>query len=157
MNIITTHNIHLHSAQEVFDFICTKVVEQGQAARNERGECAYRGHYDLKCAAGHLITDEDYQIIRVIRLGHEPGQISNFNDRVFQVLGWVKTDTKHGDWKDYAHADVAYRLQVAHDSAAAKYSMENYVDSLLAFVPLFKENARYVARMYVLNDKVVQS
>ncbi len=50
--------------QDIFDFVCVKLVEQGGPSRglNSRGQnrCLYRGLNGRKCAAGHFIPDERY-------------------------------------------------------------------------------------------------
>ncbi len=47
------------SEQEIFDTVLQKIREQGKPSIY-CGGCAYRGPDGLKCAAGHLIPDEDY-------------------------------------------------------------------------------------------------
>jgi len=56
-------------AQELFDYITSKVLEQGRPSiletNDEEGEarvvCVYRGENGAKCAAGHVIPDAWYR------------------------------------------------------------------------------------------------
>lgn len=54
--------------QEIFDFVVLKLREQGAKSMSPKGNpdsttginCAYRGDKGRKCAAGHLIPDDQY-------------------------------------------------------------------------------------------------
>ena len=46
--------------QEMFDFVATKLIEQGGPANNVDGSCRYRTDKGRKCAAGWLIEDKFY-------------------------------------------------------------------------------------------------
>ena len=46
--------------QEIFDFVWTKLYEQGQPSRGNFG-CRYRITEGLKCAVGYLIPDDLYK------------------------------------------------------------------------------------------------
>lgn len=51
------------AAQELFDYITSKVLEQGRASIIEGDgsfECVYRGDSGTKCAVGHVIPDAWY-------------------------------------------------------------------------------------------------
>jgi hypothetical protein len=56
-------------AQELFDYITSKVLEQGRPSiletNDEEGDarvvCVYRGESGAKCAAGHVIPDAWYR------------------------------------------------------------------------------------------------
>lgn len=45
--------------QELFDKACKGIVDQGGPSIDTRG-CVYRSNNGRKCAAGHLIPDEEY-------------------------------------------------------------------------------------------------
>ena len=45
--------------QEIFDKVAKHLLTQNKKAANEKGQCKYRFN-DLKCAAGCLIPDSDY-------------------------------------------------------------------------------------------------
>lgn len=46
--------------QLVFNDVWNKLFAQGKSAVNASGECLYRAADGLKCAVGHLITDDAY-------------------------------------------------------------------------------------------------
>ncbi len=78
--------------QEVFDFVVTRLVEQGCKSRID-GRCAYRGANGARCAAGWLLPDIEYDYC------HE-GDVST-NVPWFQKCG--------------VNASLLRRLQMAHD------------------------------------------
>ncbi len=47
--------------QEVFDYVVNALRKQGKKSAIYQDQCLYRGPNGTKCAAGHLIPDEDYQ------------------------------------------------------------------------------------------------
>lgn len=47
--------------QEIFDFVISKLHEQGKQCVDELGNCRYRGPNGMKCAIGHLIPDDSYR------------------------------------------------------------------------------------------------
>jgi hypothetical protein len=48
--------------QETFDKVVTALRAQGKPSVNpETNECMYRGPNGIKCAAGHLIPDDEYK------------------------------------------------------------------------------------------------
>jgi len=49
-----------HNNQEVFDFVVNALRKQGCQSTTGDG-CLYRGPNNTRCAAGHLIPDEDYK------------------------------------------------------------------------------------------------
>jgi hypothetical protein len=57
--MITLATLHKATAQEVFDQIALHLITQGK--RSERANyCAYKSKGGLKCAAGCLISDDEY-------------------------------------------------------------------------------------------------
>lgn len=46
--------------QEIFDIVWKGILSQGGPSLNHLYGCAYRGENNRKCAAGLLISDEDY-------------------------------------------------------------------------------------------------
>ena len=68
MKTVTIHNLHESTAQEVFDFVRSKLTAQGEQCRANPfpstskvpGACLYRNAKGQSCAAGFLMTDEDY-------------------------------------------------------------------------------------------------
>lgn len=57
--MITLKTLPQATAQEVYDQVKEHLLQQGQRAVNDLGECQYRAG-DLKCAAGCLIADDEY-------------------------------------------------------------------------------------------------
>ncbi len=61
--MITLKTLRQASAQQVYDQVKEHLMKQN--AKSIRGDtCAYRGNDGLKCAAGCLISDEEYEGIR---------------------------------------------------------------------------------------------
>lgn len=50
----------MKSRQETFDRVAQALAAQGRQGRSKGSSCKYRGDDGTKCAAGHLIPDEDY-------------------------------------------------------------------------------------------------
>jgi hypothetical protein len=67
MTQITLKNLHLFSAQEVADQITNHLLTQMKVSykNNSKNDCAYKiideNGNTLKCAAGCLIADDEYQ------------------------------------------------------------------------------------------------
>lgn len=58
---ITLKTLHLATAQQVFDQVAAHLLTQNKRSYNdELAACAYRSPDGLKCAAGCLIADEEY-------------------------------------------------------------------------------------------------
>ncbi len=57
--MITLATLPQATAQEVFDQVARHLLSQGVKSRNSYS-CAYRGANGLKCAAGCLISDNEY-------------------------------------------------------------------------------------------------
>lgn len=59
--MITLATLHQATAQEVFDQVATHLMSQGEKSERDSAlGCAYR-EGNLKCAAGCLISDAEYQ------------------------------------------------------------------------------------------------
>ena len=56
---VTLDTLATASAQDVFDTIVNHLRKRGERAFDENGTCCYRLN-NLKCAAGCLIPDENY-------------------------------------------------------------------------------------------------
>lgn len=51
------------SQQEIFDKVWTGLKGQGfERSVNKENRCVYRGQNGLKCAAGHVLPDEKYDV-----------------------------------------------------------------------------------------------
>jgi hypothetical protein len=57
---ITLKNLHEATAQEVFDQVKNHLITQGEQSVNSGGLCVYRNVNGLSCAAGCLISEEEY-------------------------------------------------------------------------------------------------
>lgn len=61
MKQVTLKTLHLATPQEVFDQVATHLLTQMKRSMDDSlTGCLYRGEEDLKCAAGCLISDEEY-------------------------------------------------------------------------------------------------
>jgi hypothetical protein len=94
---ITTKNLHEYTEQQIFDYVVDKLFTQNRASINEDDHCQYRGENGIKCAAGHLIADEDY-------------------DRSFEGAIWSEL-VDNGDVPK-EHFNLIGKLQQMHDSVA---------------------------------------
>ena len=98
--MITLATLPQATEQEVFDQVATHLLKQGRPSYSEQSRmCAYRGEEGFKCAAGCLVSDEEYDV------SMERG-------------AWDQLQTSCGavDIPD-AHMDLILSLQVTHDEA----------------------------------------
>jgi len=58
--MITLKTLDSASEQEVFDQVAKHLLTQNKSSRAADGYCAYRGEDNLRCAAGCLISDDEY-------------------------------------------------------------------------------------------------
>ena len=125
MKQITVQNLNEFTAQEVFDYVTAKMIQQGQRSVDELGNCKYRLFDDqgaaLKCAAGHLIPDCCY-------------------DEQMEENSYSKLTAIHNNFSE-AHKALINALQVAHDNAIGE------------FIPEFIEHAKEVAERYDLHTR----
>ncbi len=91
--MITLKTLETASAQEVFDQVARHLIIQGKQCRIG-SECAYRGPDGLKCAAGCIIGDDEYQ-------------------QGFEGMAWESLV----DYKEIPrrHSKLIQRLQLVHD------------------------------------------
>lgn len=90
---ITLTTLHLATAQEVFDQVVEHLLNQNKRSFLSRRGCLYRFE-NLKCAAGCLIADEEY---------NEKFENNNWNSLI-----------KYGLVNDNHH-DLIRSLQIIHD------------------------------------------
>lgn len=57
---VTLATLDKSTAQEVFDWVAFNLLRQNARSKSSHGPCAYRGLNGLKCAAGWLIADDEY-------------------------------------------------------------------------------------------------
>jgi hypothetical protein len=59
---ITLATLNTFSTQEVFDYVSRHLLKQNKRSKDADNEtCMYRGIGGLKCAAGVLVSDEEYK------------------------------------------------------------------------------------------------
>jgi len=114
MKVITIHNYQEATKQEIFDFVANHLLTQNEKCTTIFGHCKYRVEKDnkvLKCAAGCLIPDEDYNVnFEGANWEKYPSHISN--------LPFVK---------DSENDKLIRTLQIIHDS----YGVFQWEDSLI--------------------------
>lgn len=98
------------TAQELFSDVVTKVVAQGRPSEDDKGNCLYRHPEGLKCAAGHALTDEEFE--------YAGGRALNG--------AWLGALTLPDRLKP--HVDLLDNLQVCHDAA----NRDNFVPAFLS-------------------------
>jgi hypothetical protein len=103
---ITLANLAEATEQEVFDQVATHLLTQKVQSRASKTKvCAYRGANGLMCAAGCLISDDEYQ-------------------ESFDFIGtsWEQL-IQHGRVKTDKHSDLIESLQIIHDSNTVSYNV----------------------------------
>lgn len=53
----------VETPQQIFDWVAWNLLQQGRQCEDGNGNCLYRGPNGLRCAAGWLISDEDFATI----------------------------------------------------------------------------------------------
>jgi hypothetical protein len=126
--------------QETFEKVVKAVIAQGRPSATIRADnsvrCLYRGPDGCKCAAGHLIPDEDFKPAM-------EGCSATNSIHIKEVLK-----------RDGHNADLVFELQNAHDSAARMSRTYAGFDNA-NFVEKFKEQAKDVARKHRLHTEAL--
>ncbi|MCI0564074.1 MAG: hypothetical protein MN733_36830 [Nitrososphaera sp.] len=104
---ITLSNLSEATEEQIFQQVYLHAVEQGARSTSDSG-CLYRTHDGLKCAAGFLISDEQYK-------------------PEFEHKSWLWI-VKHCGFPS-AHEDFIYSLQDSHDKAD---SYQGWIDRLVS-------------------------
>lgn len=112
---MVTKDTKFNSAQEVFDYVVFELAKQGIRSYNKAMFlCAYRGHDNAKCAAGHLLPDALYK-------------------PYFENKRWKALVENHAI-KDYLqtsnlskYEDLIIDLQLAHDEVGTWLTKENFI------------------------------
>ena len=60
--MLTLTTLPKATAQEVFDHVAKHLLTQGAKSLSRQGSCAYYGEGGLRCAAGCLISEDEYSI-----------------------------------------------------------------------------------------------
>lgn len=107
--MITLSTLKDATEQEIFDQVSTHLLTQGKKSVKS-GSCAYRGSGGLKCAAGCLISDDEYD--------------ESFEGTIF---GYVEMESlvKGVSGKSL---DLIQQLQSTHDSYNAKTWKDRLID-----------------------------
>lgn len=107
---ISLENLHLATAQQVFDQVATHLLTQNERSftSGNENECAYKGKDGLKCAAGCLISDDNYKII-----GRKSIEGKNWGF----VIGYLEKKLPNVA----AHNELIFRLQNLHDNESPKH------------------------------------
>ena len=106
--MITLKTLKDATAQEVFNQVASHMLRQNEVSKHANGiGCAYRGVNGLMCAAGCLISDEEY-----LPEMDEPKQCG-------YAMGWV--DLHRFGYVTGEHEDMINRLQIVHDLSKTEY------------------------------------
>lgn len=122
MKTITLKTLPESTKQEVFDYVANHLLTQGKKSLLDTGVCAYRGLDGMKCAAGVLMSDEEYQ-------------------PYFEINTWTQLEKKLNKFP-VIHADLIRSLQLVHDGMQP----ENWVNGLKELAQKHKLN--YNAELY---------
>lgn len=113
--MITLATLHEATAQQVFDQVVAHLKKQGrQSTLAGIGQCAYRGEGGLKCAAGCLIADSEYDFDM---------------DNADHDTNWMWM-VSQGYASQY-HATLISDLQGIHDSEGSASGVAEWVDPLM--------------------------
>lgn len=126
--------------QEAFDKVARGIIAQGGPSLDPDGACRYHGVDGRRCAAGHLIPDDQYK--------------PTF-ERI--CVPWSADLTGNDDQRALSscllavHEDIKFikRLQQAHDGAT------NGVDTDEDFMKGWRERMRLLAMEYELSPAVL--
>lgn len=115
---ITLANLELATEQELYDYICTHLITQGEKSSNTTG-CKYRMEKAdgtvLRCAAGCLFTDEQYESVKEAVSKHH---LSEDEHGTFaqKLEGSIWSSLVSQGFVPLAHAALIRELQRVHDS-----------------------------------------
>lgn len=124
--------------QEVFDKVGVHLLQQGKRCVNgHRGDCLYRGPKGMSCAAGVLISDDEY---------HEG----------LEHRGWLDLITA-GE-ATTAHVQLIMALQTIHDNEHRNVSrwIDGVYQKLVLLAALHDLTAHKVAEAYAEVNKKEQ-
>lgn len=92
------------TTQEIFEKALRGVIAQGALAQTQTGSCAYRFADGRKCAAGHILTEE--QLDRIYAVG--------LNERGFAAVNDFLELFDESNSQEFALIEA---MQRAHDTA----------------------------------------
>jgi len=105
---ITLANLHLATPQQVFDQVARHLMTQKARSTDFNGHCKYRGLNGLKCAAGCVISDDEY-------------------DPFFEGKSWdhlMSIIATRSSSRPLVHIELIGRLQLVHDGYVVSYWRE---------------------------------
>lgn len=105
-NNICLANLEQATAQEVFNQVARHLLKQKKKSII-RDKCFYRGEDGLACAAGCLISDEEYKAQR---------DASQYGNKFEDAGSWSMLVTN--DLVPNKHSHLICRLQTVHDRSA---------------------------------------
>lgn len=107
--VITLANLASSTEQEVFDHVVYRLYRQDwkQSVSDDGVTCRYRGAHGRACAAGHCMTDEEYNSERM-------------EGTVWKML-WLDGVVPR------MHGGLISALQRAHDESSKEYHMPNHL------------------------------
>jgi len=120
--------------QAAFDIATAAIIKQGKRSVSLSGTCQYRGPDGMKCAVGHLMTDEQMERYHI----SNSAGASSFKSPLMQEL---IPGLNSQDEIDVAR-NFLFELQDAHDLA---YTISSLLSSYKGFVADFSERANKVA------------
>jgi len=120
--MITLKTLPQATEQQVFDQVATHLLTQNVKSYDESLEgCVYRGPYNLSCAAGCLIADDEYNV--------------NFEEK-----GWLSLTADYDVPQTHQH--LISRLQILHDQTC----VEQWPQQLREVANLYQLNADVVSQ-----------
>lgn len=151
--MVSINNLHEKSLQEIFDFVVTKLDEQGEPSMDAGGACKYYQEINgkvIKCAVGFLLpsaTEEDLNFIKSVE-----------GKRVVVLLESTTPHTEYKKLESDKKVDLLQHLQFCHDSKAdygyrAAHGKEAH-DTMWK-TKVYEDLCR-VANDYQLNTSVLQ-
>jgi hypothetical protein len=116
---LITHLTPKTTTQELFDYVTSFLLKQGEQSRGLGGECAYRGRDGLMCAVGCVIPDEFYS----------PSMEGEGIDTVFAEY-WHRQGKQRPFWKALAkHEGLLVELQEVHDNPYSHHDPDTVLRS----------------------------
>ena len=95
---VTLENLHQRTLQQIFDWVVYSLLNQGEQCSDDEFGCMYHNE-DLRCAAGHCISDKEYHELQSKLVGDkkfihgiENKPISRVIAKSNEVLGTVVPD-----------------------------------------------------------------
>ena len=114
--IITLANLHEATEQEIFNQVARHLLTQNRRSVDEKGFCKYRSG-NLKCAAGCLISDEEYSPL--------------MDSEESEGTGWLDLASK--GLVPTQHNLFIRSLQLVHDGMPDRYSQEEWFREVQRF------------------------